>query len=383
MAKRKICTVLVNRANYGRVKAVLQAIKSHPDLELLVVVGSSMLLPRFGEAVNIVEKDGFTVHARVNFVVEGQTPVTMATSTGLGIVELTTIFDNMNPDAVLVVADRYDAMCAAISASYMNIPLIHLQGGEVTGSVDESVRHAITRLAHLHFPATELSAERLVAMGEPPETVHWVGCPAMDLIREALSHRDGLEGIVNRGYDEPFDFKSPYLMVLQHPVTTEYEQAGVQIAETLHAVQELALPAIFLMPNVDAGGGEIEREISAFREKTDPRTVRFYRNFSPENYVRLLAGAACIVGNSSSALREGAFLGTPAVNIGNRQGGREQGPNVVNAAYDRREIVDAVRRQLANGRYPGETIYGDGYASRKIADILATVEFRLQKRLTI
>ena len=173
------------------------------------------------------------------------------------------------------------------------------------------------------------------------------------------------------------------LMVLQHPVTTEYEQAGVQIAETLHAVQELALPAIFLMPNVDAGGGEIEREISAFREKTDPRTVRFYRNFSPENYVRLLAGASCIVGNSSSALREGAFLGTPAVNIGNRQGGREQGPNVVNAAYDRREIVDAVRRQLANGRYPGETIYGDGYASRKIADILATVEFRLQKRLTI
>lgn len=383
MTQRNICSVLVNRANYGRVKSVLRAIQAHPKLNLQLVVGSSMLLPRFGDAAGVVAADGFEIDARVNMVIEGQTPGTMAASTGLGIIEISTVFDNLKPDVVLVVADRYDAMAAALTASYMNITLAHLQGGEITGSVDESVRHAITRLAHLHFPATALSAERLIRMGEAAETVFQVGCPAMDLAREALSHRDGLERAVNRGYPNPFDLDGDYLLVLQHPVTTEYESAGRQMAETLHALRSLEMPAILLTPNVDAGGGEMERIISGFCGEHLGGFVRLFRNFSPENYIRLLAGAACIVGNSSSAIREGAFLGTPAVNIGNRQSGREQGANVVNVPHDRQEIAAAVRRQIARGRYPADALYGDGRAGERIAEILATAKLDIQKRLRL
>jgi UDP-hydrolysing UDP-N-acetyl-D-glucosamine 2-epimerase len=378
---RTVCVVLVNRANYARVKSVLRAVDDHPDLRLRIVGGSSLLLERFGNAAEGVAADGFAIDARVNFVVEGQTPATMAVGAGLGIVELATVFENMAPDVVLVVADRYDALSAAVAAAYMNIPLAHLQGGEITGSIDESVRHAITRLAHLHFPATERSAERLIRMGEDPETVHCVGCPSIDVAVAALRTRDGLVRAVNRGYADPFDLERPYLLVLQHPVTTRCESAGDQMAETLAAVETLKMPTLLLTPNVDAGGRDMAEAVSRERSAGRLAHVRMFSHFSPENYVRLMAGAACCVGNSSSAIREGAFLGTPAVSIGDRQTGRERGENVLAVDYDRDAIAAAVREQIRRGRYPGQTLYGDGTAGRKIADILASTEFRLRKRL--
>lgn len=380
---RTVCVVLVNRANYARIQSVLRAVDAHPALRLQIVAGSSMLLERFGKAADGVAADGFRIDARVNFVVEGQTPATMAVGTGLGIVELATVFENLAPDAVLVVADRYDALSAAVAAAYMNIPLAHLQGGEITGSIDESVRHAITRLAHLHFPATERSAERLVRMGEDPETVHLAGCPSIDLAAEALRTRDGLVRAVNAGHAEPFDLDRPYLLVLQHPVTTRFEQAGAQMVETLAAVETLALPTLLLTPNVDAGGQAMAEAVADFRRSGRLGHVRIFSHFSPENYIRLMAGAACCVGNSSSAIREGAFLGAPAVTVGDRQAGRERGANVLAVDYDRDAIVSAVREQIRRGRYPGRTLYGDGKAGRRIADILATTEFRLRKRLML
>jgi len=377
MKKRKICVVVINRANYGRVKSVLQAIKEHPQLELQLVVGSSMLLPRFGEAANNVQADGFEINARVNFVVEGQTPTTMAISTGLGIIELATVFENLAPDVVFVIADRYDAMSAAVAATYMNIPVAHLQGGEVSGSIDESVRHAITRLAHLHFASTKLSSERLIKMGEPPLTVYHVGCPSIDLVNEAL--RSPLNSSPANGLNH-VDLNQPFLLVLQHPVTTEHESAAAQIETTLQAILELNMQTIMLMPNVDAGGQQMAQVIESFRQTT-PDFVHFFKNFVPEDYVRILAGTACIVGNSSSALREGSFLGTPAVCIGNRQAGRQRCSNVIDAGYSSAEIVAAVRQQLTHGRYESQTVYGDGNANRRIAEILATTNFELQKKL--
>jgi len=192
MRKRNICVVVASRANYGRIKSVMHHIQEHPDLELQLVVGASALLYRYGMVIDVMIRDGFEPSAKVYFVLEGENPTTMAKSTGLAIIELSTIFERLKPDIVLTVADRYETIATAIAASYMNIPVAHTQGGEITGSIDESVRHAITKLAHLHFPATDKAAERLIKMGEDPRTVHVTGCPSLDLLMDLDLSLDGL-----------------------------------------------------------------------------------------------------------------------------------------------------------------------------------------------
>ena len=380
-SKRKVAVVVNSRANYGRIKSVLAAVAAHPDLELQVVLGASALLSRYGDIRGIMERDGFEPSAVVYTIVEGETPTTMAKSTGLGIIELATIFENLSPDVVLTVADRFETLATAIAASYMNIPLAHTQGGEVTGSIDESVRHAITKLAHLHFPATRLAAENLIRMGEEPSTVHWTGCPAMDvLVGTDLSlPRDLLDRYKGVGPD--LDPDKPYLVVLQHPVTTEYGAGFAQINETLAAVVATGLQAVWLWPNIDAGSDEVSKGLRVFREREKPQNMHFYRNFSVEDYARLINNCACLVGNSSSAIREGSFLGVPSVNIGTRQSGREHAANLAIVGYDRKEILEAIRRQVAHGRYPHADIFGDGRAGERIARVLATAKFRVQKQL--
>ncbi len=380
-APRKICVVVNSRANYGRIKSVLEAIKTHPNLELQLITGASALLHRFGSAIDVIRGDGFEPDATVYSIVEGETPTTMAKSTGMAIIELATQFENLNPDIVITVADRFETIATAIAASYMNIPVAHTQGGEVTGSIDESVRHAITKLSHIHFPATEQAKDYLIRMGEDPETVHLTGCPAMDAIANIdLSQLDGLFTRY-QGVGADLDPKEPYIVVLQHPVTTEYGRGLEQIEETLKAVASIGMQTAWLWPNVDAGSDDISKGIRRFREKNNPEKMHFYINFSVEDYGRLINNASCLVGNSSSALREGTFLGVPAVNIGTRQTNREHGPNVTHVGYDAVEIESAIRRQIEHGRYERSTMFGDGKAGPQIADVLATAKIRLQKKL--
>lgn len=379
--RRKVCVLVNSRANYGRVKSVMRAVADHPDLELQLVLGASALLQRFGNVREVIESDGFTPHATVHSIVEGETPTTMAKSTGLAIIELATQFENLKPDIVVTVADRFETLATAVAASYMNIPLAHTQGGEVTGSIDESVRHAVTKLAHIHFPATRLAADYLVRMGEAPDTVHFTGCPAIDLIAGIdLSLPDDLF-VRYRGVGAELAPTRPYLVVLQHPVTTEYGQGFAQINETLQAVARLGMQTAWLWPNVDAGSDDVSKGLRVYREKVRPDWLHLYRNFAPEDYARLINNAACLVGNSSSGLREGAFLGVPVVDVGTRQGGREHAPNVVHAGYNADEIYAAVRRQIAHGRYAGSEMFGTGDAGKRIASLLATSTFRIQKRL--
>jgi len=378
-----VCVVVNSRANYGRIKSVLQAIQAHNQLELQLIVGASALLHRFGNVVEIMRRDGFTPHATVYMIVEGETPTTMAKSTGMAIMELATQFENLRPDVVLTVADRFETMATAVAASYMNIPLAHTQGGEITGSIDESVRHAVTKLSHIHFPATKLSCERLVRMGEEPARIKMTGCPSIDVISRIdlalpsdLFHRYGGVGV-------DIDPSHGYLVVLQHPVTTEYGQGLSQINETLKAIRKLHRQTVWLWPNVDAGSDDISKGLRIFREREQPDYVHFFRNFSVEDYARVIANCECLVGNSSSGLREGAFLGTPVVNIGSRQGGRECGVNVVEARVDGDEIYEKIQMQLKQGRYPSNPLFGDGHAGERIADCLATVSLGcLQKRMT-
>ena len=381
MARRSICAVVNSRANYGRIKSVLGAIRDHPDLELKLIVGASALLWRFGNVAEQIRADGFHVDAVVYSIVEGENPTTMAKSTGMGIMELATQFENLKPHVVITVADRFETMATAIAASYMNITLAHTQGGEVTGSIDESVRHAITKLSHIHFPATKKARDNLIRMGEDPEKVFLTGCPALDIVADLdLAPPDDLLTRY-KGVGPDLDIRKPYMVVLQHPVTTEYGSGFAQIKETLEAVKSIRMQTIWLWPNVDAGSDDISKGLRIFREHEKPDYVHFYRHFSVEDYARLIANCGCLVGNSSSGIREGSFLGVPAVDIGTRQAYRERAENIISVSYDRGEIENAIRRQLDNGRYPSNTLYGDGKAGVRIADILADVEVNIQKRL--
>jgi len=381
---RRVCVVIGSRANYSSIKAGMRAIRNHPDLELQLIVGASAVLDRYGSVVDVIERDGFIPDARINIIVEGETPATMAKSTGLGLLELPTLFELFEPDVVVIVGDRFETMAPAVAAAYMNIPLAHTMGGEVSGTIDESIRHAVTKLAHLHFPANQAAADRIVRMGEDPDTVHVVGCPRLDLVDEVVSAGNFVnDGWLEReGVGGEIDLAKPFLLVSQHPVTTEFGAGESQIDETLCAVRALDIQAIVLWPNVDAGSEDIARGMRKFREHYDPQGVRFYKNFPVEIFVGLMKRAACLVGNSSAFIREGAFLGAPAVNVGSRQMGRDRGRNVIDVSYNHEAITVAIRQQVKHGSYPSDHLYGDGQAGPRLADVLATASIRVQKRIT-
>ena len=381
---RRICVVVGSRANYSSIKSVMRSIEAHSDLQLQIVAAASALLDRYGSVVKLIERDGFKVDARVHMLVEGETPQTMAKSTGLGLMELPTIFDYLNPDIVLTVGDRFETIATAIAAAYMNIPLAHTMGGEVSGTIDESIRHAITKFAHIHFPASRDAAERIIRLGEAPESVHLVGCPRMDLVAEILKAPEkALEnGVLRSGVGDPFDLNGPFVLVSQHPVTTEYGRGMQQVTETLQAVKDVSLPALVLWPNADAGSEDIARGIRVWREHGQAEHMHFFKNLPSDTYIALMARTACLVGNSSSGIREGAFIGTPVVNVGTRQSGRERGHNVVDVPYEAAAIRDAMSRQIAHGRYDMDPIYGSGQAAARIAGILADVDIAVQKRIT-
>lgn len=382
--KRKVCVVVTARPSYSRIKTALDAIVAHPDLELQLVVAASALLDRYGSAVRYILKDGFEIAARVHMVLEGENLASMAKTTGLGLLELATVFDNLEPDVVVTIADRYETIATAIAAAYMNIPVAHVQGGEVTGSIDEKVRHAVTKLADLHLVATEMARQRVIRMGEDPARVHLTGCPSVDLAAQILASPalDFNPYEKYGGVGKEVDYEQGYLVVMQHPVTTEYKVARKHITETLHAVHEIGLPTLWFWPNVDAGSDGTSVGIRAFRELSAPQNIHFFKNMEPADFLRLLYNSRAIVGNSSVGIRECAFLGVPAVNIGSRQAGRERGQNVIDVGYDRAEIRAAIETQIANGRAPQDTLYGDGLAGSRIADILASVELSIEKRLT-
>ena len=382
VSRRKVCVVVASRANYARIKTGLGAVRDHPELELQLVAGASLVLERFGNALEVLTMDGFEPDATIRFIIEGETPATMAKSTGLGMLELPTVFELLQPDVVVTVADRFETIATAVAAAYMNIPVAHTQGGEVSGSIDESVRHAVTKLAHVHFPATELSAQRVIAMGEDPATVFNVGCPSIDLVARADL---GLRGDVleRTGVGASFDADRPFVLMMQHPVTTEYGFGFDQINQTLEAVAALGMQALVFWPNVDAGSDHVAKGIRVFRELGRANGFHFFRNLPPEDFARLMAHCACMVGNSSAALREGSFIGTPAVTVGTRQQGREHGPNLVMVDHDRDAIADAIREQIAHGPYERSHLFGDGTAGAKIADKLAEVSPQVQKRLLL
>ena len=381
---RKVCVFVGSRANYSSIKSVMRAVRDHPGLRLQLVVGASALLDRFGSVVDVMEADGFVPDARVTMIVEGETPTTMAKSTGLGLLEMPTMFELLRPDIVVSVGDRFETMATAIAAAYMNIPVAHTMGGEISGTIDESIRHAVTKLAHLHFPANQAAADRIIRMGEPPSTVHVVGCPRIDLVRE-IADGNGVphpEWLDREGVGAHVDVSQPFLLVNQHPVTTEYGQGKDQIWETLMALHELRMPTIMLWPNVDAGSEDIATGMRTFREKLKPEYIRFYKNFPIDTYVRLMQHCACTVGNSSAPIREGAYPGCARGEHRHPAGGARPW-----SERARRRRTTGTRSSPASGRRwrtaatPPIALYGDGAAGPRIADDPRHRAVTVQKRL--
>lgn len=383
MTKKKICVVITARPSYSRIKTALTAIKKHPKLELQLVVAGSALLGRYGNAVDYIEKDGFTVNEKVFMVLEGENATAMAKTTGLGVMELSNVFYKLQPNAVITIADRFETIATSIAASYQNIPLIHIQGGEVTGNIDEKVRHANTKLADLHLVASEEAKQRVIKMGENPEMVFNTGCPSIDLAEEIKKNPILNFDPIKKygGVGEEIDWSKGYLVVMQHPVTTEYKSARKDVLKTLEAVYELNIPTFWFWPNVDAGSDGTSSGIRTFRELKQPKNIHFFKNMEPNDFLKLLVNSKCLIGNSSVGIRECSYLGVPTVNIGTRQNKRERGSNVIDVVYDKNLIKQAILNRLETNSIEKETIYGDGNAGEKIAEIIATTTIGFHKTI--
>ncbi|MBX7167451.1 MAG: UDP-N-acetylglucosamine 2-epimerase (hydrolyzing) [Pirellulales bacterium] len=378
--KRTVCVVLVDRANYGRLKPVMRAIQEHPALELQVLAAGTMVLERFDQPVRVVRKDGFAISGEIYTELEGSTPATMAKSVGFGVVEFSSELHRLKPDVVLLIGDRYEALSAAIAAAYMNIPLIHLQGGEVSGSIDESARHAITKFAQFHVPSTKRSAEYIMRMGERPDTVLTVGCPSSDIARSL--DRTLPSAVVNsRGNGVEIDVTKPFFLVIFHPTTTEFGAESDQMQNLLKALDAVRVQSLVLWPNIDAGSDHISKMIRVYRNTIDRPWMRTLTNLTPEDYLKVLANTACAIGNSSSFVRDAGYFGTPVVLVGNRQNGRETDVHAVRVSVEVDAIRAAIEKQFKHGRYAPSTLYGDGHVSQRVADAVAALKPYVQKRL--
>lgn len=336
---RKILFVIGNRAHYARVKPILKFLPKD-KVDYKIVVFESATLVEYGNVKDqIINYSGVKKVTEIYTNVSGGNLISMTKSTGLAIMEFTTVFSNNKPDAVVVIADRYEALSAAISARYMNIPLVHVQGGEISGSIDDSIRHAITKLANIHLVTNKECAKRVEKMGENLNSIYVTGCPTLDIC-SSLSIKDPklvFQG--HKGVHSPrFVLNDDYIIVSYHPVTTEYENSNNNFKVLLETINNLNIQTIWLYPNIDAGNEILKKQIIDFKANDKKGLIRFFKHFSIEEYMVLLKNAKCIVGNSSVGIRESSYFGTPSVTIGSRQQSRMRGENVIESKMKNKEL---------------------------------------------
>ena len=395
--KRVVAVFSGNRAEYGLQYPILRAIKEHPDLEYRLVVSGAHLDSNFGRTITEIRDDGFDIHAEVGIDMSGGEKVSTARAIGSGILSLAPVLQSIDPDIFLVYADRFEGFAAVITSTQMNIPTAHVEGGDITegGALDDSVRHAMTKLAHLHYTTNKQATNRILAMGEEPWRVHTVGFPAIDLIVDGTYATP--EELTQRLKLDP---QRPVVLFTQHSVTTEFSDAALQLQPSLEILRQLAnegIQVILTYPNNDAGGEVITRALQEVVGIGHPN-MQLHQSLGRYSYHGLLAlsrlsgwRVAC-VGNSSSGIKETPVFGCPTVNIGSRQQGRLRGDNVLDANYDAKEIDLAIRRCLFDEEF--RTIcaatmnpYGGGNAGKLIAESLASVDLDpkhiLRKRMML
>lgn len=393
---RTIAVFTGNRAEYGLQQPVLAAIDAHPSLEYQLIVAGAHLEPDFGRTLCEIKADGFVVHAEVKADLPQDTLAATPRAIGAGIIGMCDVLESLAPDILVVPADRFEGFAPMVAATQMGIPTAHIEGGDLTegGALDDNIRHAMTKLAHLHFTTNQQASNRVLAMGEEPWRVHQVGLPALEGIKQG---RYAKPDALAKTYG--IDPQEPVVLFTQHSVATEFDESAAQVAPALAALTRLAsegVQVIMTYPNNDAGG----RAIMAAMEDAAadaPATLQLHRSLGRHNYHGLLALAldakrrvAC-VGNSSSGIKETPVVGCPTVNIGSRQRGRLRAANVIDAGYDEDEIYRAIRRCFDDGEFrercrTTENPYGSGDSGRRIAEVLATVPLDralIQKKMTL
>jgi UDP-hydrolysing UDP-N-acetyl-D-glucosamine 2-epimerase len=379
--RRRICFPITSRAYYGRSQLLLKKLHEHPEIELELMLGGSILLDKYSRHIaDDIEAGGFTISTSLFNVIEGGNHVAMAKTACLTALEFTNGFHAADPDIVVICGDRFEQLAIAMAAAYLNKTIAHIEGGDVTGSIDESVRHAITKLAHIHFVTNDEAHRRVLAMGEDPKYVFTTGSLDVEVASQVTTNITS-ERLNRHGVGHDIDVTQPFVLVIQHPVTTELDNR-LHLEDTLCAVAALDLPAIWIWPNPDAGTGEMADSLRRFRETAPEavRKMRFITDVPMSEFVALLKMTSCLAGNSSAGIKECSFLGTPVVNIGARQQGRLHAENVVHTGYDREGIEAAIRRQVARGRYAPSHIYYRPGASQAIVDRLVGSELYTQKR---
>lgn len=383
MTRRRICIVLTTRGNYAKMKSVLLSLRSHTNLELQLLIGGALLNAGFEDYRKVIEADGFAIAGELKYPAEGGSPSSIARAAAACTAAATESFEQLAPDIVMVIADRYEALSLAHAALCMNIRIAHLEGGEVSGSIDERIRHAITKLAHFHFVANDDAATRVLRMGELADSVFVTGTPTMDLIGSLdLEDTVRLKATMQRiGAGAMVDIERDYIVVSQHPVVTEFEHAAEYFRSTAAAVRAIGLPVVWILPNDDAGASALQEVLVELQQAPAAPPIRTLKSLLIEDYAVLLHRSRCLLGNTSSGIREAAFLGVPVVNVGTRQQGRQRGQNVIDVGYDTASIVSAVARQIAHGPYVSDLLYGGGRTGKLIAEILASAWPDLQKTI--
>jgi len=382
--KIKVCAVITNRANFARMKSFLLEAKKSKKIILQCVLSGSALSRNYGILSKELKRCKLPISAKCYFLINGYEPLLQAKSTSIAINEFSSAFYNLNPDVVLVVGDRYEVIGAAIASSYMNIPVAHIQGGEVSGNLDESVRHAVTKLSTYHFTTSIKSRNRVIKMGENKKNVFFTGCPGMDLINKKNCNVDN-QKLSNLSFTgKTLNLNEPYIVVVNHPISNLNKKENTKnIKLLLSALKKIEINKVMFWPNADAYSEMISSEIRSFREaKKYKDDFTFLVNIDPELYIGLLYKADCLIGNSSSFIREGSQMGKPAIILGERQKGREVGKNVIFSNYNQNIIIKKIRLQINKRKFKNEKIYGDGTAGRKIVKIFENIKLELKGQIS-
>ena len=379
-----VAAVVTSRSQYARVKTTLQALSEDSRIDFHLIVSGGALVHRFGDISDIIEAAGLEIDRKIHTLLEAGEPVTQAKTTGVALVEYATAFEEFDPDLMLTSGDRHETMASTLAASYLNIPVVHLEGGEITGSIDNKVRHATTKMADYHLVSTERSKQVVRQLGEAANRIYRTGCPSIDLAKQIIQEgRDKYDPQSEYGgVGNTVDVSQDYIIVQYHPLPTEYGSNYEKTQELIRAYEQLDVQAFWFWPNMDAGTDQVSKALREYREQQDPDGVRFFISLDPHDYLTLVKNAACMVGNSSVGIRECSYFGVPTVNIGQRQQSRERGPNVLDVTCDADEIAAGIKTQLLQGSYPQSTIYGDGNAAQKMTDTIAELDPELKPPMT-
>jgi UDP-hydrolysing UDP-N-acetyl-D-glucosamine 2-epimerase len=378
--KKRIAVVITNRANFARIKSFLIETNQSKKIDLKIILCGSALTHNYGNLEQELIKNKLKIAEKSFFLLEGSEIINQAKTTGIAIVELSNIFAKLKPDLVITIGDRYETMATAVSAVYQNIPLAHIQGGEVSGNLDELVRHSITKLSSYHFATSKKSYERIIKMGENRHRVFFTGCPGMDILEKIkdMDVQKEIKSISITGKN--IEINKPYILIVNHPDSTKNEEINYKNVKTLiSAINDIKINKIMFWPNSDAYNNIIASEMRKLKEKNKINDITYIINCTPEQYILLLKKSKCLVGNSSSFIREGSHLGKPAVIVGERQNMREVGPNVIYAKYDKKEITKKIFFQIKKEKYIKKNIYGKNDAGLKIKNLLEKINFTNKK----